>query len=105
MIAPFSLYVPSMFLTLIGDFNMHLLHLCAIDLSMNRPSAPQSIKAANSSVFSMVSTFIGIENLRFDIDHTVTCDKSRLSVGVESIGIEMLSTVKHLTSKNPVQCD
>jgi hypothetical protein len=72
VIAPFSLYVPSTFLTLISDFSMLLLHLCAIDLFMNRPSALQSIKAANSSVFSMVSTLIGIESRRFDIDHTVT---------------------------------
>jgi hypothetical protein len=79
MIAPFSLYVPSTFLTLIGDFNMLVLHLCAIDLSMNRPSAPESIKAVISSVFSTVSTLIGmenrrigIENRRFEIDHTVT---------------------------------
>ena len=45
VIAPFSLYVPSMFLTLIGVFNMLLLHLCAMDLSMNKPSAPQLTKA------------------------------------------------------------
>jgi hypothetical protein len=67
-----SLYVPSTFLTLISDFNMLVLHLCAIDLSMNRPLAPESIKAVISSVFSTVSTLIGIENHRFEIDRTVT---------------------------------
>ena len=67
MIAPLSLYVPSTFLTLIGVFSHMLLHLCAFDLSMNRPSAPQSIKAVISSVFSTVSTLIGIENRRFEI--------------------------------------
>jgi hypothetical protein len=72
VIAPFSLYVPSTFLTLIGDFNMLVLHLCAIDLSMNRPLAPESIKVVISSVFSTVSTLIGMENRRFEIDHTVT---------------------------------
>jgi hypothetical protein len=72
MIAPLSLYVPSTFLTLIGDFNMLVLHLCAMDLSINRPLAPESIKVVISSVFSTVSTLIGIENRRFEIDHTVT---------------------------------
>jgi hypothetical protein len=71
VITPFSLYVPSTFLTLIGDFNMLVLHLCAIDLSINRPSAPESIKAVISSVFSTVSTLIGMENRRFEIDRTV----------------------------------
>ena len=72
VIAPFSLYVPSTFLTLIGVFNMLFLHLCAMDLSMNKPSAPQSTKAVISSVFSTVSTLIGMENRRFEIDHTAT---------------------------------
>jgi hypothetical protein len=81
---------------------MLFLHLCAIDLFMNRPSALQSIKAANYSVSLMVSTLIGIENRQFDMDRTVTCDKSRLSIGVESTGMGMLSTVKHPTFKNPV---
>ena len=72
MIAPFLLYVPSMFLTLIGVFNMLLLHLCVMDLLMNKPSAPQSTKAVISLVFSTVSTLIGMENRRFEIDHTVT---------------------------------
>jgi hypothetical protein len=102
VIAPFLLKVPSTFRTLIGDFNMFFLHLCTIDLSMNRPSAPQSIKAVISSVFSMVSTLIGMENHQLEIDRTVTCDNLRLSIGVESIGIEMSSTVMHLTVKNPV---
>jgi hypothetical protein len=66
------MYIPSTFLTLIGDFNMLVLHLCVMDLLMNRPSAPESIKAVISSVFSTVSTLIGIENCRFEIDHTVT---------------------------------
>jgi hypothetical protein len=43
-----------------------------LGLSMNRPSAPELIKAVISSVFSTVSTLIGIENCRFEIDHTVT---------------------------------
>ena len=72
VIAPFSLYVPSTFLTLIGVFNMLFLHLCAMDLSMNKPSAPQSTKAVISSVFSTVSTLIRMENHRFEIDRTVT---------------------------------
>ena len=69
---------------------------------MNRPSAPQSIKAVISSVFSTVSTLIGMENLQFEIDHTVTWDKLRLSVGVESIGGGESSTVMLPTVKNPV---
>ena len=72
VIAPFSLYVPSTFLTLIGVFNMLLFHLCAMVLLINKPSAPQSTKAVISSVFSTVSTLIGIENRQFEIDHTVT---------------------------------
>ena len=72
VIAPFSLYVPSTFLTLIGVFNMLFLHLCAMDLSMNKPSALQSTKVVISSVFSTVSTLIGMENRLFEIDHTVT---------------------------------
>ena len=72
VIAPFSLYVPSTSLTLIGVFNMLLLHLCAMDLLMNKPSAPQSTKVVISSVFSTVSTLIGIENHLFEIDRTVT---------------------------------
>ena len=72
MIAPFSLYVPSTFLTLIGVFNMLLLHLCAMDLLMNKPSAPQSTRAVISSVFSTVSTLIRMENRQFEIDRTVT---------------------------------
>jgi hypothetical protein len=59
-------------MSLIGDFNMLVLHLCTIDLSMNRPLAPESIKAVISSVFSTVSTLIGIENCQFEIDRTVT---------------------------------
>ena len=62
MIAPFSLYVPSTFLTLISVFNMLLLHLCVMDLLMNKPSALQLTKAVISSVFSTVSTLIGMEN-------------------------------------------
>ena len=72
VIAPFSLCVPSTFLTLIGVFNMLFLHLCAMDLLMNNPSAPQLTKAVISSVFSTVSTLIGMENGQFDIDRTVT---------------------------------
>ena len=71
-ITPFSLYVPSMFLTLIGVFNMLFLHLCVMDLLMNKPSALQSTKAVISSVFSTVSTLIGMENCQFEIDRTAT---------------------------------
>ena len=72
VIALFSLYVPSTFLTLIGVFNMLFIHLCAMDLLMNKPSALQSTKVVISSVFSTVSTLIGMENRQFEIDRTVT---------------------------------
>jgi hypothetical protein len=72
VIAPFLLKVPSTFLTLIGFFNMLFLHLCAMVVLMNRPSAPQSIKVLIVSVFSMVSTLIGIENRQLEIEHTFT---------------------------------
>ena len=72
VIAPFLLYVPSTFLTLVGVFNMLFFHLCAMDLLINKPSAPQLTKAVISSVFSTVSTLIGMENHRFEIDCTVT---------------------------------
>jgi hypothetical protein len=81
---------------------MCFLHLCVMDLSMNRPSAPLSIKAVISSVFSTVSTLIRIENCQLDMDCTVTCDKLRLSIGVESIGVGVSSTDMHPTVKNPV---
>ena len=71
VIALFSLYVPSTFLTLIGVFNMLFLHLCAMDLLMNKPSAPQLTKVVISSVFSKVSTLIRMENRQFEIDCTV----------------------------------
>ena len=72
VITPFSLYIPSTFLTLIGVFNMLFLHLCVMDLLMNKPSALQPTKAVISSVFSTVSTLIGMENHQFEIDCTVT---------------------------------
>ena len=39
---------------------------------MNNPSALQSTKVVISSVFSTVSTLIGMENRQFEIDRTVT---------------------------------
>ena len=102
VIALLSLYVLSMFLTLIGVFSHMLLHLWALDLSMNRPSAPQSIKVVISSMFSTVSTLIRMVNLQFGIDCTVTWDKLRLSIGVESISMGKSSTVMLPTVKNPV---
>ena len=45
-----------------GIFNMLFLHLCAMDLLMNKPSALQLTRVVIPSVFSMVSTSIRIEN-------------------------------------------
>ena len=79
------------------------LQLEVIFLSMNNPSAPQSMRAFRGSVFSVVSTLMGIEILRFEVEHTVTCVILRLSVGVESI-VGTSSTVMSPTVKNLLLC-
>ena len=79
------------------------LRLEVIFLLMNNPSAPQSMRAFRGSVFLVVSTLTGIEILQFEVERTVTCAISRLSVGVES-GVGTSSTVMSPTVKNPLLC-
>ena len=67
---------------------------------MNRPSVPQSIKAVVTSVLSKVSTDMGKVNRRLEMDHTVTCEISRLSI--VSFDGGSASTVSCPTVKNPV---
>ena len=69
-------------------------------LFMNRPSVPQSIKAVVSSVSSKVSTDMGKVNRQLEMDRTVTCEISRLSV--VSFDGGSASTVSCPTVKNPV---
>ena len=70
VISPSIFGVLSTFRTLVG-FVFCFRHLCDIPLSINNPSAPQSIRAVNFSVLSLVSTVMGID-IQFDIECTVT---------------------------------
>src|SRR6266550_3672742 len=99
-ISPSILSVPWTFRTLIGLIGC-CFHLWAILLSMNRPSAPQSIKACVFSVLCSVSTCTGTDILRSDIKCTVTFSISRVSV-FETVSLGSSSTVMSPTVKNPL---
>ena len=77
------------------------LQLEAIFLSMNNPSAPQSMRAFRGSVFWADSTSTGIEILRFEVERTDTNVISKLLSGVESM-VGTSSTVMSPTVKNPL---
>src|SRR5258708_31956059 len=94
LISPFVFAVPSTFWTLTGLTRLVFLHFHVMEMLTNIPSAPLSIKAVVSSVFSDLME-MGIVKHLFVTDFTITP-----FIFIESLGSS--STDMRSKSKNPV---
>src|SRR5258708_35195595 len=92
--SPFSFVYPLTFCNLTSFTRLFFLHFCFMEMLMNIPSAPLSIKAVVSSVFSDLME-MGIVKHLFVSNFTITP-----FIFIESLGSS--STDMRSKSKNPV---